>query len=73
MNTIPLSPDIGQQIRQLRRERGLTQQQLADQSNLDRTSILSIERGYHDPLLANLTAIFQALDYQLTLAPLPPA
>ena len=42
---MPRSADAGQTVRELRTERGMTQQQLADLCELHRTFITSIEKG----------------------------
>lgn len=69
---MPSSVDItilfGQRVRSLRIERGLSQEDLAEKSGLDRTYISSLERGKRNVSLRNISAI--ALALQLTLAEL---
>jgi transcriptional regulator with XRE-family HTH domain len=52
---------VGHRIRELRMERGLTQAQLADQCNLHRTFIGSVERGERNVSILNLRAISKQL------------
>lgn len=40
---------IGERIRRLRKEQGLTQGQLAEKSNVSMRSIISYEKGQHFP------------------------
>jgi transcriptional regulator with XRE-family HTH domain len=52
---------VGQQIRKVRKERGLTQEQLATLVSLTRTSITNIEHGRQKLLLHTLYEIANAL------------
>ena len=52
---------FGQRIRALRKERGLSQEELAELSGLDRTYISGIERGLRNVALRNIEALAQAL------------
>ncbi len=52
---------FGTRIRQLRKERGLTQEQLANLSELSRVSVYQIERGQTNPSLLTLLALAEAL------------
>lgn len=56
---------LGGQIRKLRETRGLTQQQLADQGELHRTFIGSVERGERNIAILNLRKIAQILRVKL--------
>jgi DNA-binding XRE family transcriptional regulator len=61
----------GQVIRQLREERGRSEEQLASMSNLSQRSIRGIEEGEADPSLATILRIAEALGVhvsQLALA-----
>ena len=49
-------------IAELRKEKGLTQQQLADQLNLSNKTISKWESGNGSPDLSNLEALAQALE-----------
>ncbi len=55
---------IGNKIRQLRLESGLSQEKLAFASNLDRTYIGSVERGERNISVINLRKISSALKIQ---------
>lgn len=52
---------LGENIRILRIERGLTQEQLAEICDMHRTYIGAIERGDRNVSLKNIVAISQAL------------
>lgn len=52
---------VGNRIRQIRKERGLTQEQLALEAQLDRTYIASVECGKRNISIVNLNKIIIAL------------
>jgi transcriptional regulator with XRE-family HTH domain len=54
---------IGEKIKDLRKERGLTQQELADLSKLTCAAIINIEKGYNVPSASSLYKISEALEY----------
>ena len=56
---------IGQDIAQLRKEKGMTQQDLADRVDMQRAHIARIEAGRYSVGLDTLTAIGQALGKRL--------
>lgn len=56
---------VGNKIRQLRKERKLTQDDLADISLLDRTYITSVERGHRNISIVNLEKISKALNVEI--------
>lgn len=56
-----LYPAIGEHLRELRDQRGLTQQQVAKTIGLTRASIANIERGTQHLSLHNWVAVCQAL------------
>ena len=56
---------IGQDIAQLRKEKGMTQQDLADCVEMQRAHIARIEAGRYSVGLDTLTAIGQALGKRL--------
>jgi transcriptional regulator with XRE-family HTH domain len=58
----PSTSEIGAQIRLLRREAGLTLDELAERSGLTSHFIGSIELGQRDPSVSTLMAIAGALD-----------
>ena len=48
--------DIGEKLRQLRLQRGLTQEELADRCELSKGFISQVERNLASPSIATLTA-----------------
>ena len=56
---------IGNKIKQARIERGLTQEELADRSYIDRSSISRVENDKHDITIGTLEHIVKALDGEL--------
>ncbi len=52
---------VGNRIRQIRKKRGLTQEQLALEAQLDRTYIASVECGKRNISIVNLNKIIIAL------------
>jgi transcriptional regulator with XRE-family HTH domain len=56
----------GRAVRQLRTERRLSQEALADLANLDRTYVSGIERGERNPSLDNVLKLADALDVELS-------
>jgi transcriptional regulator with XRE-family HTH domain len=53
--------DLGKRVRRARREKDITQQQLADFLSLQRTSITNIEKGIQRTLVHTLVEISQIL------------
>lgn len=49
-------------VRKLRKDNALSQEDLADQANLDRTYISGVERGVRNITLESLESIILALD-----------
>lgn len=58
----PLLRTIGLTIRALRRERGLSQEALADLAHIDRSYMSSVERGLRNVSVLNVARIAAALD-----------
>ena len=60
---MPLSVEdaFGQTLRELRKEKGLSQEDLAHESGLDRTFISLLERGKRQPSLGTTISIANAL------------
>ncbi|MFI1562220.1 helix-turn-helix domain-containing protein [Streptomyces sp. NPDC020490] len=56
---------IGDRIRAVRRERGLTQEALAETAGMDRQAINRIEQGHQSALVDNLIRIADALEVPL--------
>jgi transcriptional regulator with XRE-family HTH domain len=53
---------VGARIRALRKERGWTQDELAEKAGVSSRTIFSVEKGAHVPQPAKLRAILDALD-----------
>jgi transcriptional regulator with XRE-family HTH domain len=60
----PVDELFGQVLRQLRRERGLSQEDLAFESGYHRTYISLLERGKKSPSLKTLFQLANALNIQ---------
>jgi transcriptional regulator with XRE-family HTH domain len=56
---------LGGIVRELRLKRGLSQEQLADRSNLHFTYVSSVERGERNISIENIARLAKALDCQL--------
>ena len=56
---------VGSNVRRLRHERGMTQEQLAFEARLDLTYIGGIERGRRNPSLLVMVRIAEALGADL--------
>ncbi len=63
---ISVTEKFGQRIRELRKERGLSQEGLAELSSLDRTYISGIERGLRNVALRNIEALALALGISIS-------
>lgn len=60
-----LKQDLGQKIQQLRKERKITQEQLAELVGIDPKNISRIENGNNYPTAENLTSIAEALSVNI--------
>lgn len=58
--------DIGKRIRQLRKEKGMTQAELAEQTGIAVNSVRLYEGGYRSPNLQTLMKLASALGVSLT-------
>jgi transcriptional regulator with XRE-family HTH domain len=61
LDEIKFLQKIGRRIRELREERGLTQQQFADRSGLHRTVVCAVERGERNVSILNLRILAKSL------------
>jgi transcriptional regulator with XRE-family HTH domain len=59
------SRSFARALRSLRKERGCTQETLADRSGLDRTFVSLLERGQRQPTLQTMARLAAALDLTL--------
>jgi transcriptional regulator with XRE-family HTH domain len=57
---------LGEKIKQLRRERKLTQEQLAEMAKVDPKSIIEIENGKRNPTFKTLAKLAIALKTPLS-------
>jgi transcriptional regulator with XRE-family HTH domain len=66
---MPLEEDIrarfGRRLRELRRERGLSQEELAFRAGLHRTYVSSVERGERNVALINIERLARALEIDM--------
>ena len=58
----PVAKAFGEVLRTLRKERGLSQEKLAEMCDLDRTYISMLERGLHQPSLTAFLRLAQAVE-----------
>ncbi len=56
---------IGANLRMLRRERGFSQEALADLADIDRSYMSGVERGLRNISILNLSRLAKALDVSL--------
>lgn len=61
---IKFEKSAGARIKEFRKERGWSQQKLADETNVEKKQIQRIERAEHSPTLSILVAIAKALGKQ---------
>jgi transcriptional regulator with XRE-family HTH domain len=52
---------VGLNLQKLRRERGLSQEELADRANIHQTYLSGVERGKRNPTITVLQRIAEAL------------
>jgi len=57
---------VGKRIRDLRKQKGWSQEALADEAEMHRTYMWGIERGSRNPSLGHLTRIADALEVPLS-------
>ena len=63
---IDIKQTVGKRVKELRNKIGLSQEELADIAQLDRTYITSVERGKRNISIVNVEKLAKAL--QVTLA-----
>lgn len=56
---------FGDRVRSIRKMRGLSQEELADKADLDRSYLGAIERGEHNVSLKNILKIAEALEVSI--------
>ena len=57
---------FGKRLRQLREERGWSQEEFADRAGLHRTYVSAVERGVRNPTLSVLERLAKALGVKLS-------
>lgn len=57
---------LGERIKELRTQKAISQEELADLAGLDRTYINSVENGHRNISIANIEKIANALDVSLS-------
>mgnify|MGYP003576654449 CR=1 FL=1 len=62
-------PDLGKKIAELRRAKGLTQEELVEKCNLNVRTLQRIESGEVSPRSYTIRTIFSALEYQIYDSP----
>jgi transcriptional regulator with XRE-family HTH domain len=55
---------FGNTLKQIRKKKSWSQEELADHSGLDRTYISLLERGLRNPTLSTIFSLANCLDYQ---------
>jgi transcriptional regulator with XRE-family HTH domain len=61
---------FGKRVRELRKERGWSQEEFADRCGLDRTYVSGIERGVRNPTLEIIGMISAGLNVEICLVSL---
>lgn len=69
MDPILLTTRLGEQIRQRRLNRGLTQATLASLAHITRQKVIAIEQGSHSVAMAAYARVLSALDCELAIVP----
>ncbi|HHH21174.1 MAG TPA: XRE family transcriptional regulator [Nitratifractor sp.] len=65
--------ELGQTIKKLRKERKLSQEELAKQSNISRATLSKLENGYIANIsIVTLNVVLLNLGYELDIKPLNP-
>ncbi len=60
-----ITEDIGNRIKEIRSEKGISQEKLALKAELDRTYVAGVENGKRNPSIKSLEKIINALDTNL--------
>ncbi len=62
---VDIKKKIGQRVKELRKQAGISQEELAFKANLDRTYINSVENGRRNISIRNIEKIANALSINL--------
>ena len=57
-----ITEEIGKRIKEIRSEKGISQEKLALKAELDRTYVAGVENGKRNPSIKSLEKIISALD-----------
>lgn len=69
-----IAATFGQRVRAVRREKGMTQEQLAEAAGLHPTFVSNVERAYRVPSLVTVVVLAEGLGVPAAeLLPSPPA
>jgi transcriptional regulator with XRE-family HTH domain len=66
-----LSNSVSQELRGLRKKRGLTLDQTAMNAGVSRLTVFNVEHGKTSPTLETLLLMLKALDARLVIEPFP--
>jgi transcriptional regulator with XRE-family HTH domain len=66
-----LSDSVSQELRGLRKKRGLTLDQTAMNAGVSRLTVFNVEHGKTSPTLETLLLMLKALDARLVIEPFP--
>ena len=66
-----LSDSVAQELRGLRKKRGLTLDQTAMNAGVSRLTVFNVEHGKTSPTLETLLLMLKALDARLVIEPFP--
>lgn len=58
--------DLGKQLKEIRKEKGITQEKLAENVNIHQTYVGKLEAGKRNPSIVMLYKISRALEIKLT-------
>jgi transcriptional regulator with XRE-family HTH domain len=65
--------ELGKKIKSIRKEKGLTQQELASKAQISRATLSKLENGYVGSVsIAMLDNILSILDYEIDIKPKNP-
>ena len=66
-----LSDSVAQELRGLRKKRGLTLDQTAMNAGVSRLTVFNVEHGKTSPTLETLLLMLKALDARMVIEPFP--
>lgn len=66
-----LSDSVAQELRGLRKKRGLTLDQTAMNAGISRLTVFNVEHGKTSPTLETLLLMLRALDARMVIEPFP--